>query len=119
VSRHRPELLRDRIPCGEEEEFLSWHFPSGERRDAARLLWRLPENQFDVDLRGLHPDDDLSSVIHGGGYGSLNTVELVMALEELVDSEVANEAVEEDLAQVLGTFRQMVDRMTRNAPRAC
>jgi acyl carrier protein len=87
VSRHRPELLRDRIPCGEEEEFLSWHFPSGERRDAARLLWRLLENQFDVDLRGLHPDDDLSSVIHGGGYESLNTVELVMALEELVDSE--------------------------------
>ncbi len=117
MSRHRPELLQDRIPCG-EEEFLSWHFPSGERRDAARLLWRLLEKQFDVDLRGLHPDDDLSSVIRSGGYESLDTVELVMALEELVDSEVANEAVEEDLAQRLGTFRQMVDRMTRNAPRS-
>ena len=117
MSRRRPELLQCRITCG-EEEFLSWHFPVGERRDAARRLSRLLESQMDLDLRGLHPDDDLSAIIGGNGYESLDTVELAMALEEVVDDEVAHDGAEEDLAQGLGTFRQLVDRMTRNAPRS-
>ena len=118
MRRWRPELLRGRIPCG-EEEFLSWHFPSGERRDAARFLWRLVENQFGLDLRGLHPDDDLSAIIGGGGCSSLDTVELVMALEEFAGGAVVNDApLAEDLTKDLGTFRQLVDAMARNASRS-
>ena len=117
MKRRRPERLQGRIPCS-EEEFLSWHFPSGERRDAARLLWRLLEGQMGLDLRGLHPDDDLAAIVGSGGYDSLDTVELAMALEELVDNDAAEDGVDGDLAQGLGTFRQMVHRMARHAPRS-
>lgn len=110
MSGRRPQLLQGRIPCG-EEEFLSWHFPTGERRDAARFLWRLLERQMGLDLRGLHPDVDLNSILLGGGFESLDSVELAMALEEIVDGP------EKDLALGLGTFRQLVDRMTRNESR--
>ena len=118
VSGGRPEILRGRIPCG-EEEFLSWHFPSGERRDAARFLWRLLENQFSLDLRGLHPDDDLSTIIGGGGHDSLDTVELIMALEQFGGGSVVDGAPQaEHLTKDFGTFRQLVDAMARNASKS-
>ena len=113
----RPELLRGRVPCG-QEEFLAWHFPTGERRDVARQLWRLLEDHFTLDLRGLHPDDDLQVLLGGSRYDSLDFVELAMAFEDLVDAEAADDGVEQHLVERLGTFRQIVDRMARNARRS-
>jgi acyl carrier protein len=110
-------MLQRRIPCG-EEEFLSWHFPSGQRRDAARFLWRVLESHFSVDLRGLHPDDDLSAIVGDGGWDSLDTAELIMALEDFGRRPVVNDVPAEDCTKDLRTFKQLVDGMTRNASRS-
>ena len=52
------------------------------------------------------------------GQDSLDTVELVMALKEIDNDDTVDDTRKEDLAQGLGTFREMVHRMTRHAPRS-
>lgn len=59
--RRVPRTLLDRVPC-DLEDFVGRHFPSGPRRDAARRLWRFIEG-FAIDLSGLHPDDDLATLL--------------------------------------------------------
>ncbi len=106
MARHRPAILRGRIPCG-QEDFLAWHFPGGERRDTAREIWRLPESALDLDLRGLHPDDDLAALLADRGGDSLSDVEPAMALEATIDTTGAD----------VRTFRQMVDHLARHSER--
>ncbi len=106
ASKRRPKLLEGRVPC-DEDEFLSWHFPTGERRNTARRLWRLLTDVQGLDLRGLHPDDDLSSLVGEGGSNVLTPVELAIALAE--DSGVLVGPAN----GYPGSFREWVDRMTR------
>ncbi len=101
-ARRRPDLLANRIPH-DAEEFLALHFPAGSSRDAARRLWKLLEEAFALDLRGLHPDDDLGELLSRSNgrsvarplgsfrrlvehversVDSLGEIELVMGLEE-------------------------------------
>ena len=104
TPRRIPQVLVDRIPY-EREECLGLHFSSGTSRDAAREFWELLEETFGVDLRGLHPDDELGQILHPGDAmntaalgsfrhcasmfaGCRNTlakVEFVMSLEEAVN----------------------------------
>ena len=88
---------------------MAWHFPSGPQRDAARRLWRLLEDRLNVDLRGLHPDDDLASIVAVSDMDSLETEEWGIALNaELGISSASGEAT-------LGPFRDYVDRLARGA----
>jgi hypothetical protein len=110
ASGLRPKLLKARVPC-DDDEFLSWHFPTGERRDTARRLWRLLTDLLCLDLRGLHPDDDLSSLVGEGGNDSLIPIEVAVALAE--DSDAIVRATD----GALGSFREWVERMTRDEAR--
>jgi hypothetical protein len=76
--RRVPRLLRDRIPC-DLEGFVGRHFPSGPHRDAARRLWRFIEG-FAINLSGLHPDDELASLLDAAHFDQLDALELFAAL---------------------------------------
>lgn len=107
-----PKLLQGRIPCT-EEEFVSRHFASGGRRDAARRLWHFLESQMALDLSG----DFATLITDGGAYDSLDAVELAMALEDLGGLDAEADGLDEPIGQSLGTFREIVRRMTRHVPR--
>jgi hypothetical protein len=102
--RRNPPVLAGRIPH-DREECLGLHFSAGPSRDAARELWQLLEDAFDVNLRGLHPDHDaLETVLRSGAapdaeslgsfrrcaesfsscHNALAKVEFIMSLEEAV-----------------------------------
>jgi len=76
--RRVPLLLRPRLPC-DIEDFVARYFPSGPRRDAARGLWRFIE-RFGINLSGLHPDDDLASLLSAAHLDRLDALELFAAL---------------------------------------
>jgi hypothetical protein len=76
--RRVPRLLRDRVPC-DLEGFVGRHFPSGPRHDAARRLWRFIEG-FAINLSGLHPDDELASLLDAANFDQLDALELFAAL---------------------------------------
>jgi hypothetical protein len=100
-----PRLLRDRIPC-DIEDFVGRYFPSGPRRDAARRLWRFIE-RFGINLSGLHPDDDLASLLGAAGLDRLDALELFAALRgELFMGPLVHDAR-------LPTFRDCIDSMLR------
>lgn len=106
-ARRVPEVLRGRPPC-DREDFVGRHFPSGELRDAARRLWRVLEEDLGIELSGLHPSDDLRSLLHDPHIDSLEMVELIMIAEEELPSKVL---AGEDWR--LGSFRECVERLAR------
>ena len=103
-----PDVLRCRPPC-DLEDFVGRHFASGPSRNAARELWRLLEENLGIQLSGLHPDDDLASILASNGWDSLDTVEVIMALEEEWGLGLAGRDAR------LGSFRECVERMTRRS----
>jgi len=109
-SRHRvPPLLRERIPC-DVEEFVARHCPSGPRRDAMRWLWRFLGEAASIELSGLHPDDDLASVIGDDSMGYLDVLEVVAALQEECG---AAPLIGADT--YIGSFRHYIERIVRGA----
>jgi len=71
--------------------------------DAARQLWRLLEDGLGIELSGLHPDDDLASIIGSKSAAALDIVEVVIALEDEVGVGLVGRDKE------LGSFRQCVE----------
>ena len=107
-ARRGPNVLRGRPPC-DLEDFVGRHFASGPSRNAARALWRLLEEDLGIKLSGLHPDDDLASILASKGWDSLDTVEVIMTLEEELGFGLAKGDAR------LGSFRECVERMTRGS----
>lgn len=101
-----PDVLRGRLPC-DLEDFVGRHFVSGPSRNAARELWRLLEEDLGIQLSGLHPDDDLASILASKDGAALEIVEVIMALGEELGLGLAGRD------EQLGSFRECVDRMTR------
>lgn len=107
-ARRVPDMLRGRPPC-DLEDFVGRHFVSGPSRDAARQLWRLLEEGLGIELSGLHPDDDLSSIVSSRDPAVLKIVEVIMALEEELGVSLTGHDKQ------LGSFRKCVERMTRRS----
>jgi hypothetical protein len=108
ANRRIPKLLRGRLSC-DEDDFVGRYFPSGESRDAARRLWRLLENDVGINLSGLHPDDDLPSILADGPKNSLDVTELVIALENELGL-VARGVETEDSVPSANAFKNWRDR---------
>jgi hypothetical protein len=72
-AKRHPKVLANRIPH-DREEFLGIHFASGASRDSARELWQAIEDAFAIDLRGLHPDDDLGHVLPSGRLADVRSL---------------------------------------------
>ncbi len=109
MSRRRvPDVLRGRLQC-DLEDFVGRYFGSGRSRDAARQLWRLLEDGLGIELSGLHPDDDLASIISSKSAAALDIVEVVIALEDELGVGLVGRDKE------LGFFRQCVERMAQGS----
>src|SRR5262245_30999822 len=105
-NRRVPVILRRRLPC-DIEGFVGRYFPSGPRRDAARRLWRFME-RFGINLSGLHPDDDLVSLLAAAGLDRFDALELFAALRGQV---LMNSSLVQDTN--VPTFRDCIDAMLK------
>ncbi len=111
TARRVPELLRNRRPC-DVDDFVGRHFPAGTSRDVARQLWWLLDEDLGIEVSGLHPDDDLASILADSSSDSLDAVELIMALEEELSPDVRAERPGR-----LGSFREFVERAAQSQGR--
>jgi hypothetical protein len=77
-EKKRPAAFRDR-PLGSLDELVASHFQDPRSAAAARGLWQALEKAFELDLRGLLPDDRASDIV--GEVDSITAVELIVALD--------------------------------------
>src|SRR5438034_1140167 len=101
--RRVPDVLRGRPPS-DLEDFVGRHFLDGPSRDAARRLWRVLEEDLGIELSGLHPDDDLASILSSKDRAALEIVEVVTAFEQELGLGLTGRDKQ------LGSFRECVER---------
>ena len=99
-EKKRPPAFSER-PLGSLDELVASHFPDPQSSEAARRLWGALEKAFELDLRGLRPDDRAPDIV--GEIDSITGVELIVALD-LPDFTLPNGR---PLTEV--TFRELVE----------
>jgi len=107
-ARRVPDVLRGRPPS-DLEDFVGRHFLDGPSRDAARRLWRVLEEDLGIELPGLHPGDDLASILSSKDRAALEIVEVVTAFEQELGLGLTGRDKQ------LGSFRECVERVTRRS----